>query len=44
MRGLLEDHDAAVRMGRAAQSRVRDEFLAVRSLMQYLGLFEKILK
>jgi trehalose synthase len=44
VRGLLEDHDGAVRMGRAAQARVRDEFLAVRSLMQYLDLFEKILK
>jgi len=44
VRGLLEDHDEALQIGRAAQARVRDEFLAVRSLMQYLGLFEKILK
>jgi trehalose synthase len=43
VRGLLEDHAGAERMGRAAQARVRDEFLAVRSLMQYLNLFEKIL-
>jgi trehalose synthase len=43
VRGLLEDHAGAERMGRAAQARVRDEFLAVRSLMQYLNLIEKIL-
>ena len=38
--GLLEDHDAAERMGAAAQERVRDQFLGVRSLMQYFQLIE----
>ena len=28
---------------RAAMERVRDDFLAVRSLLQYLALFEKLL-
>src|SRR5687767_9681631 len=40
--GLLRDPDRARAMGEAAQARVRDEFLAVRSLMQYLDLIEKI--
>jgi hypothetical protein len=31
-------------MGREAQERVRDEFLAVRSLLQYLALMEKIVR
>ena len=44
VRGLLEDPEAARRMGQAAMARVRDEFLAVRSLMQYLNLMEKLLK
>ena len=43
-RALLEDPDRAHRIGRAAQARVRDEFLAVRSLMQYINLIEKLLK
>ena len=30
-------------MGKAAQERVRDDFLAVRSLMQYLDLIEKLI-
>ncbi|MDQ4040182.1 MAG: glycosyltransferase [Actinomycetota bacterium] len=40
--GLLLDPDRARAMGQAAQARVRNEFLAVRSLMQYLDLIEKI--
>jgi trehalose synthase len=40
--GLLLDPERARAMGEAAQARVRDEFLAVRSLMQYLDLIEKI--
>jgi trehalose synthase len=43
VRGLLEDPDRAERMGREAQERVRDEFLAVRSLMQYLDLIGRLL-
>ena len=42
-RGLLEDPERAHRIGLAAQARVRDEFLAVRSLLQYLTLIEKLL-
>ena len=30
-------------MGEAAMERVRDDFLAVRSLMQYLDLIEKLI-
>jgi trehalose synthase len=41
---LLQDPKRAEAMGRAAQDRVRDEFLAVRSLMQYLTLIDKITK
>jgi trehalose synthase len=40
---LLEDPEWAHRIGLAAQARVRDEFLAVRSLMQYLNLMQKLL-
>ncbi|MDX6699095.1 MAG: trehalose synthase [Solirubrobacteraceae bacterium] len=39
---LLQDPERAEAMGRAAQERVRHEFLAVRSLMQYLDLIQKI--
>jgi len=39
---LLQDPERAHAMGEAAQERVRDQFLAVRSLMQYLVLIEKI--
>ena len=35
---LLEDHEEAERVGAAARERVRDEFLAVRHLLQYLAL------
>jgi trehalose synthase len=41
--GLLADPERAEAMGKAAQERVRDEFLAVRSLMQYLDLIEKLI-
>jgi trehalose synthase len=43
VRGLLEDPERAWRIGREAQERVRDEFLAVRSLMQYIDLNERLL-
>src|SRR5207245_2095705 len=36
VRALLQDTDRARAIGREAQQRVRDEYLAVRSLMQYL--------
>jgi trehalose synthase len=39
---LLHDPERAERLGREAQQRVRDEFLAVRSLMQYLDLIERL--
>jgi len=43
VRHLLDDPAAAVRMGGEARRRVRDNFLAVRSLMQYLELIERLL-
>jgi trehalose synthase len=43
VRGLLEDRERARRIGRQAQERVRDEFLPVRSLMQYIDLNERLL-
>ena len=43
MRSLLDDPERAHRIGLAAQARVRDEFLAVRSLIQYLQLIQKLL-
>ena len=39
---LLHDPERAERLGREAQQRVRDEFLAVRSLVQYLNLIERL--
>jgi trehalose synthase len=39
---LLQDPERAERLGREAQQRVRDDFLAVRSLMQYLNLIERL--
>jgi hypothetical protein len=39
---LLEDPERARRLGENAQERVRDEFLAVRSLIQYLDLIERL--
>jgi hypothetical protein len=44
VRGLLEDPDRARRIGREAQERVRDEFLAVRSLIQYVELTRRVLR
>jgi trehalose synthase len=44
VRDLLKDPDRAERIGHEAQERVRDEFLAVRSLMQYLKLTERLLE
>ncbi len=44
LRGLLQEPERATEMGREAQQRVRDEFLAVRSLRQYLALMEKIVR
>jgi trehalose synthase len=40
--GLLRDPDRAQRLGTEAQRRVRDEFLAVRSLIQYLDLMDRL--
>jgi trehalose synthase len=44
VRGLLEEPDRAKRIGHEAQERVRDDFLAVRSLLQYLDLISKLIK
>ena len=44
VRELLRHPDRARAMGHEAQGRVRDEFLAVRSLLQYLALIEKLLR
>jgi trehalose synthase len=43
VRGLLEDPERARRMGEAAKTRVRDEFLGARSLLDYLNLISKLL-
>jgi trehalose synthase len=43
VRGLLADPDRARSIGREAQERVRDEFLAVRSLLQYIDLMTRVL-
>jgi trehalose synthase len=39
---LLGDPERAERMGDAARDRVRDEYLGVRSLMQYVELFSSL--
>ena len=44
VRQLLQDKAGAERMGREAQERVRDEFLGIRSLMQYLELINRLLE
>jgi trehalose synthase len=44
VRGLLESPERARQIGHEAQERVRNDFLAVRSLMQYLDLIERLLK
>jgi trehalose synthase len=41
--GLLCDPPRAERIGRRARERVRDEFLSVRSLLDYLGVIRKVL-
>jgi trehalose synthase len=43
VRGLLEDRERARAIGSEAQERVRDDFLAVRNLMQYLDLIQRLL-
>jgi trehalose synthase len=42
VRDLLEDPERAERMGREAMERVRDEFLAMRSLLQYFALIQHL--
>ena len=42
VRHLLEDEAEASRIGQAAQERVRDQFLGVRSLMQYFELIQRL--
>jgi trehalose synthase len=44
VRGLIEDPEKADAMGREAQTRVREDFLGVRSLMQYFELIQPLLK
>jgi trehalose synthase len=39
---LFQDPERAERLGREAQQRVRNEYLPVRSLMQYLNLIERL--
>jgi trehalose synthase len=41
--GLLGDPVLAERIGRGARERVRDRFLSVRSLLDYLGLIQRVL-
>jgi trehalose synthase len=43
VRDLLEDPERAQRMGEAAKTRVRDEFLGARSLLDYLNLISRLL-
>jgi trehalose synthase len=43
VRALLEDPERAQRMGEAAKTRVRDEFLGARSLLDYLTLISRLL-
>jgi trehalose synthase len=42
--GLLEDAELEVRLGSAARERVRDQFLADRHLVEYVQLFERLLR
>jgi len=44
VRGLLAEPERARSIGLEAQERVRDEFLAVRSLLQYLDLVERLIR
>jgi trehalose synthase len=43
-RRLIHDPERAHRLGHEAQERVRDEFLPLRSLMQYLDLIQRLLR
>ena len=43
VRDLLDNPERARAIGHEAQERVRGDFLAVRSLLQYLALFERLL-
>jgi trehalose synthase len=43
VRGLLQDRGRAEAIGREAQLRVRNEFLAVRGLMQYVDVIERLI-
>jgi trehalose synthase len=43
VRGLLADPPRAERMGQRARERVRDEFLSVRSLLDYLRVSKRVL-
>jgi trehalose synthase len=40
---LLTDRDAAEEMGRRARVRVRDRFISVRSLLDYLAVIARLL-
>jgi trehalose synthase len=42
VRELLQDPERAHHLGEQAQDRVRDDFLAVRSLMQYLDVIQRL--
>jgi trehalose synthase len=42
VRELLEDPERAERIGRQAMERVRDDFLAMRSLLQYFALIQHL--
>jgi len=44
VRALLQDPDRARTIGEEAQERVRDEYLAVRSLIQYIELIARLLE
>ena len=44
VRSLLVDPQRARQMGEEAQRRVRDDFLAVRGLLQYLDLIERLVE
>src|SRR4051794_8116022 len=40
--GLLSDRQAAERMGQRARERVREHFISVRTLLDYLGVIRKV--
>ena len=43
VRALLEDPERARQIGEAAKTRVRDDFLGARSLLDYLSLISRLL-